>query len=324
MKGKQKKKTKTPGYIEGKGLRAFPHNIALDFRKNKLLYLMSLPIVIWFIIFCYVPMGGIMMAFEKFSPVKGLLGSSWIGLDNFVAFFQGPYFFRLMKNTVVLGVLDLIVGFPAPILFALLLNEISSKKFKKTVQTISYMPYFISSVVLCGLVMDFCASGGVLSNLVASVTNSDGRNLLGVSSYFRPIFILSNLWQGIGYGSIIYLASLSSVDQELYEAAVVDGANRMKQTLHITLPGIAPTIIIMLILRISTLLQVSSDKILLLYNPSIYNTADVINTYVYREGLQNYNYGLSAAVGLFNSLIATALLLITNRISAKCSDTSLF
>lgn len=285
---------------------------------------MTVPIIIWFIIFCYIPMGGIAMAFEQYSPVKGLLGSKWIGMDNFMAFFQGPYFGRLMRNTVTLGVLDLVIGFPAPIIFALLLNEIGKKSFKKTVQTISYMPYFISSVVLCGLVTDFCSSGGVLSNLVAVLTNSEGRNLLGVSGYFRPIFILSNLWQGFGYGSIIYLASLSSVDQELYEAAVMDGANRMKQTLHITLPGIAPTIIILLILRISTLLQVSSDKILLLYNPSIYNTADVINTYVYREGLQNYNYGLSASVGLFNSLIATALLLITNRISAKYSETSLF
>ncbi|ABX41051.1 ABC transporter permease [Lachnoclostridium phytofermentans] len=320
----QKRKKKAQGYIEGKGLRALPHNIGYDFKKNKLIYLMSLPIVIWFIIFCYVPMGGILMAFEKYSPVKGIIGSDWVGFGNFRAFFQGPYFLRLMKNTVVLGVLDLIVGFPAPIIFALLLNEITTKKFKKTVQTISYMPYFISSVVLCGLITDFCASGGVLSNLVAGVTNSGGRNLLGISSYFRPIFVLSNLWQGLGYGSIIYIASLSSVDQELYEAAVMDGANRIKQTIHITLPGIAPTIIIMLILRISTLLQVSSDKILLLYNPSIYKTADVINTYVYREGLQNYNYGLSSAVGLFNSLIATALLLITNKISAKCSDTSLF
>ena len=196
--------------------------------------------------------------------------------------------------------------------------------FKKTVQTISSMPYFISMVVMCGIIVDFTKSGGVISTIVANLTGTTSQNLLGDAAYFRPIYIISNIWQGIGYGSIIYIAALSGVDQELYEAATIDGAGRWKQTIHITIPSISSTIIIMLILKMGTMLSVGSEKVLLLYSPAIYETSDIISTYVYRMGFENYNYGFSTAVGLFNSVVNTIFLLTTNYIAGKYSETSLF
>ena len=312
------------GYIEKGGIRALPHNLAVDFKKNRTIYLMSIPIVLWYVIFCYWPMEGLIMAFQRFNVAKGITGSPFIGFDNFKMFFTGPFFLRLIRNTSAIGLLDLVFGFPAPIIFALLLNEVGNKVFKKSVQTISYMPYFISMVVICGIIKDFTQSGGVIANMVGALTNSGTVNLLGEAKYFWWIYIISGIWQGFGYGSIIYIAALSSIDQQLYEAAVMDGANRWKQTIHITLPGLAPTITILLIMRMGTLFAVGSDKILLLYSPAIYQTADVINTYVYRVGLVEMNYGFSTAVGLFNSLVGTTFLLTTNAICRKYSETSLF
>lgn len=311
-------------YIEGGGIRALPHNILTDIKRNKVIYLMSIPIVLWYLIFCYWPMGGLTMAFQRFNIAKGILGSPFVGLDNFIQFFTGPYFGRLIRNTVSIGLLDLFFGFPAPIIFALLLNEVNKRFFKKTVQTISYMPYFISMVVICGIIKDFTEGGGAISSIVAALTHTKPANLLGEAKYFWGIYTISGIWQGFGYGSIIYIAALSSIDQQLYEAAVMDGANRWKQTLHITLPGLAPTITILLIMRMGSLFAVGSDKILLLYSPGIYQTADVINTYVYRVGLVQMNYGFSTAVGLFNSLVGTTFLLVTNAICKKYSETSLF
>lgn len=321
---KRNTKVAKTGYIEKGGLRALPHNIATDFKKNKTIYFLSIPIVLWYLIFCYWPMEGLVMAFQRYNIAKGIMGSPFVGFDNFIKFFSGPYFGRIMRNTTAIGLLDLVLGFPAPIIFALLLNEVRNKYFKKTVQTISYMPYFISMVVIAGLIKDFTQSGGVISDIIASLTNSSAVNLLGEAKYFWWIYVLSGIWQGFGYGSIIYMASLSSIDQQLYEAAVMDGANRWKQTLHITLPGLAPTITIILIMRMGSLFAVGSDKILLLYSPAIYETADVINTYVYRVGLVEMNYGFSTAVGLFNSVVGTTFLLITNAICRKYSETSLF
>jgi len=270
------------------------------------------------------PMGGIVMGFQNFNPAKGIFGSEWVGLKHFQDFFGSTFAWRAIRNTLIISLMDLLINFPLPIIFAVLLNEIASHKFKRTVQTISYLPYFISMVVMCGIIVDFTKSGGLISNLVSQLTGKTPQNLLGNANYFRPIYIISNIWQGLGYGSIIYIAALSSVDQELYEAATIDGANRWKQTLHITLPGISATIIIMLILKMGTMLAVGSEKILLLYNPATYETADVISTLVYRKGFEDYNYGFSTAVGLFNSVVNTALLLITNTLSRKYSETSLF
>jgi putative aldouronate transport system permease protein len=269
-------------------------------------------------------MTGIIMAFQKFNIAKGIFGSEFIGLENFKNFFSSYYCWRLIKNTFLISSLDLIFNFPAPIIFALLLNEIRNRRFKKTVQTISYLPYFLSVVVMCGLVIDFCRTDGIVSTIYSTITGREEINLLGYAQYFRPIYILSNIWQGLGYGSIIYMAALANVDQQLYEAAVMDGAGRWKQTLHITLPSIAPTIVVLLILRMGSILDVGYEKVMLLYNPATYQTADVISTFVYRKGFIDSDYGFSTAVGLFNSIINLVLLLITNYISRKTNETSLF
>ena len=331
MKGKSthvRKKEKSTivceGYYVNGGIRAVPHNLLLDIRRNKVIYICLAIILSFFIIFNYIPMAGILMAFERYAPARGLFGSEWVGLKNFIDFFTGPFVGRLLRNTVVIGVLDLIVNFPAPIIFALILNEITHKKFKKVVQTVSYMPYFISAVVVCGLVVNFTQSGGIISDALAFLFDGKSVNLLNEKQAFWPIYILQNTWQGLGYGSIIYLAALSSVDQELYDAALCDGAGRWKQMLHVTLPGIIPTIVMMLIMRMGMVFSVGADKILLLYSPANYEVADVINTYVYRMGLQQSDFGLSTAVGLFNSIIGTIMLLVTNKICRRVSGTSMF
>ena len=326
--GQKKRKTVkqarvAPGYVLEGGIKNLPRNLTTDIRRNRVLYLLLIVILVYFILFHYLPMFGILMSFEKYSPVKGILGSEWVGLDNFITFFSGPYSGRLIRNTIMIGVLDLIVNFPAPIIFALLLNEVKNKAFKKSVQTISYMPYFVSMVVLAGIIVDFTKSTGVIGQLV-SIFSGKTENLLANPSYWRPLYIVSNLWQGLGFGSIIYVAALSGIDQELYEAAEIDGATRWKQTLHITLPGIASTIIIMLIMRIGMIMSVGQEKTILLYTPQVYETADIISSFVYRKGLLEFNYGYSTAVSLFNSVINFALLVTTNAISKRYSETSLF
>ena len=324
--GERKKKTgkRAQGYIYNGGIRAFPHNLLVDIRRNKLIYVCLVFILAFFAIFSYAPMIGILMAFQRFSPAKGFFKSKWIGMENFKVFFTGPYVGRLIRNTVAIGVLDLVINFPAPIIFALILNEIRQKAFKKTVQTISYMPYFISSVVACGIVINFTQAGGAISVLVGNLTGGTSENLLNKGTLFWLIYVLQNMWQGIGYGSIIYLSSLSSIDQELYEAAYCDGAGRWKQTLHITIPSILPMVSMMLIMRMGGVFSVGADKILLLYGPANYKFSDVINTYVYRMGMLNQDYGLSTAVGLFNSAIGTLMLIGTNKISKKLSGTGMF
>lgn len=324
MKLMQKENEKVERYREGGGFRNGMYNLWLDLRRNKVLYVFAIIVLSFFIVFNYLPLVGLLMAFERYNPTKGFFRSEWVGMRNFKMFFTGPYVGRLIRNTVAIGVLDFLVNFPAPIIFALILNEIRLKWFKRTVQTASYMPYFISAVVVCGLVQTFTGSGGAISNLVGRITGEQNVNLLNNPKAFWPIYILMNLWQGLGYGSIIYLSALTSIDQELYDAAYVDGAGRWKQTLHVTLPGILPMIIMLLIMRMGNIFQVGADRILLLYNPATYETADVINTYVYRMGMMQQDYGLSTAVGLFNSIIGTIMLLTTNKISKKISGISMF
>ncbi len=303
--------------------KTFLEKVKMEIKNCGALYIMALPVALYYILFRYIPMFGVVMAFQKFNIAKGIFGSPWVGLDNFVTFFNSYYFVRLLRNTFLISITDLVFNFPAPIIFALLLNEVSTKWFKKTVQTISYMPYFVSVVVLCGLVIDFCKAGGVISN-IAAILLGESINLLGKPEYFRAIFVGSNIWQGLGYGSIVYIAALTSVDQELYEAAVIDGAGRWKQTIHITIPSIMPTIIILLILRMGSILDVGYEKVMLLYNPATYETADVISTFVYRKGFVDYDYSYSTAVGLFNSVINLVLLTLTNYISRKAGEISLF
>ncbi len=294
-----------------------------DMKKNPGLYCMIIPVLAFFLIFAYFPMFGLVMAFQNYTPKGGFLHSQFVGFKHFIDFFSSIYFGRLLRNTLMISVLNLIFGFPAPIIFALLLNEVNNKWFKKSIQTISYLPYFISLVIVCGLVADFTASDGPITEMIVKL-GGERKNYLGQPEYFRTIYILSDMWQGIGFGSIIYLAALAGIDQELYEAASLDGAGRWKQTLHVTLPGIVPTIITLLILRMGTMFAVGYEKIILLYSTNTYETADVISSYVYRKGLQEFNYSYSAAVGMFNSIINTFLLIISNKLSAKFAGTSLF
>ena len=302
--------------------KSFSQRLTRDFRENWVVYLLLLPVIVWYIIFCYLPMFGIVMAFENFKFAKGIFGSPWVGFKNFNKFFSSYYFLRLLRNTVLLSVKDLIFSFPAPIIFALLLNELRNQKFKKSIQTISYLPYFISMVVVCGLVKTFTEATGIFSMISQSLGGP--KELITNPGSFHGIMITSGIWQNLGYGSVIYISALTAIDQELYDSAKLDGANRWKQTLHVTLPGIMPTIIIMLIMRVGHLMSVNYQKIILLYSAATYETADTISTFVYRKGLMDGDYSYAAAVDLFNSVINTFLLVTVNWISRRKSETSLF
>lgn len=294
-----------------------------DIKKHPLLYVMSIPCLLYFIIYHYWPMYGATIAFKEFSPRLGILGSPWIGFKYFKEFFQGAYFFRILKNTLVLNFLNLLFGFPAPIIFALLMNELRSNPFKRTVQTITYLPHFISTVIICGMIIDFSSYGG-LFNAIITFFGGQESSLLMNTSYFRPIYVGSEIWQGVGWGSIVYLAALTAIDPQLYEAARIDGAGRFRQLWNITLPSILPTVVIMLILRIGQIMNVGFEKVMLLYNPAIYEVADVISTFVYRKGIEEANYSYSAAVGLFNSVINLLLVLSANFVSKKVTENSLW
>lgn len=294
-----------------------------DFRLNRYLYFMMIPVVVFYVVFHYAPMYGAIIAFKDYSPMKGVFGSDWAGFEHFRSFFETYYFWRLLKNTLLISLYSLLFAFPAPIILALMINEVRSKNFKRTVQTITYMPYFISLVVICGMIKDFTNSGGIINQVVTAL-GGDGLAMLQKPELFRPIYIISEIWQKVGWESIIYIAALMGIDQEQYEASRIDGASRWKQIWHITIPGIMPTIIIMLILRIGNLLNVGFEKIILLYNPVTYNTADVISSFVYRKGLLEFGWSFSSAVGLFNSVVNLLFLVIANQISRKVSESSLW
>ncbi len=294
-----------------------------DLSQNKWIYLMALPVIAFYILFSYIPMAGIQIAFKDFNMGAGIWGSPWVGLKHFISFFKGPYAWRTVRNTLLLSFYTILVCFPAPILFALLLNEAKNKLFKRTIQTVSYLPHFISLVVICGLIKEFTSSTGLVTSLLA-LFGVTPETMLQDPSRFRALYVVSELWQTIGWNSIIYLAALSGVDPTLYDAAAVDGAGRFRRVLHVTLPSILPTIIIMFILRVGQIMSVGYDKILLLYNSGIYETADVISTFVYRKGIVESNFSFSAAVGIFNSLVNFALVVIVNKISDKVSETSLW
>ena len=299
--------------------------IRKDFQRNKWIYLMALPILAFYILFHYVPMYGATIAFRNFMPIRGIMDSPWVGLAHFETFFGSVHAWRVIRNTFLLSFYSMLWGFPAPIIFALLLNEVHNTVFKRISQTLSYLPHFISIVVACALVMIFVSSAGVINDIIAFFAGEEARrNLLMDPSNFRTIFIASEIWQGIGFGSIIYLAAIAGIDQESYEAAIIDGASRFKRCIHITIPGIMPTIIILLILRMGMLMTVGFERVLLLQNPGIFETSDVIATFVFRRGILDADWGFSAAVGLFNSVINFAFVLSANFISRKFSDTSLF
>lgn len=298
-------------------------SIRKDWITNRALYALVLPVLLYYIIFHYAPLYGALIAFKDFVPSKGIWGSPWVGVKHFVDFFDSYYFWRVLKNTLLISLSSLIFAFPAPILLALLINEVKNKLFARFVQTVTYMPHFISLVVVCGLIIDFTMDDGVINSLIA-LFGGTPTTMLNQPGLFVPIYVISGIWQEVGWGSIIYLAAMSAIDPQLYEAATIDGAGRLRQTLHVTLPGIAPTIIILLILNIGNLLGLGYEKIILLYNPAIYETADVISTYVYRKGLLEFGWSYSSAVGLFNSTINFLLLLSANWLSRKVNQTGLW
>ena len=291
--------------------------------KNRYLYLLAIPVIAFYALFLYGPMFGLVIAFKQYNIGQGILQSKWVGFQYFQEFFKSIYFSRTLLNTFIISFADILFGFPLPIIFALLLNELRGTRFKKTVQTVTYLPHFISMVVICGMITDFFSTDGVISRLIAML-GGENMNYLASPKWFRTIFVGTNVWQSFGWNSIIYLAALTSVDAQLYEAATIDGAGRFKQLWHVTLPGILPTIMIMLIMRLGQVLSVGYEKIILLYSPSTYNVADVISSYVYRIGIGGSRYSYSAAVGLFQSVINVLMLLLANRLSAKFSETSLF
>ncbi|MET3849355.1 ABC transporter permease subunit [Paenibacillus sp. OAE614] len=297
--------------------------IKRDMIRNRYIYLILLPVIAYYIVFHYGPMYGLQIAFKDYGLADGIWGSPWVGFDHFKSFFRNYYFWRLIRNTVLINIYELLFAFPASIILALLLNEIRKGYFKRIVQTISYLPHFISIVVVVGMMIDFFARDGLVNNLLLMI-GLQPIAFMQEPEWFRFMYISSGIWQGIGWGSIIYLASIANIDPTLYDAARIDGAGRWKQTLHITLTGIMPTIVIMFILNIGSMLSVGSEKIILMYNPITYETADVISTYVYRKGILGADFGYTAAVGLFNSVISFILIVLANSISKRVSEHKLW
>ncbi|WP_397344879.1 ABC transporter permease [Paenibacillus sp. Y412MC10] len=284
---------------------------------------MVLPGLITVLVFSYFPMYGITIAFKDYNASKGIMGSPWVGFKYFTTFFHDPMAFRVLKNTLLLGLYTLLWSFPAPIILALLFNELRNKHFKKFVQTVSYFPHFISVVIVAGMLKDFTARDGLFNQIITYFGGTPIMFLLE-PGYFRTIFISSGIWQGVGFGTIIYLAALSGIDPTYYDVAEVDGASRWKKIVHITWPSIKPTTIILLIFALGGILGSDFQKIILLYSPETYSVADVIGSYVYRQGILGARYEYTTAIGLFMSVISFVILYITNWVSRKVSETSLF
>lgn len=297
--------------------------IKADYKKNKYILFMAIPVFLWYFIFCYIPMFGISISFFDYNIARGFSGSPFVGLKHFKDFLTGFYAWRTIRNTLCISVMNLVFGFPAPIIIALLLNEVRCDPFKRTVQTISYLPHFISVVVVCGMLVDFAAKDGLFNDIVAALGGERTSFFLD-PKYFRRLYVGSGIWQSAGWGAIIYLAALAGIDTQLYEAATLDGANRFQSLIHVTLPGIAQTIIVMLILNMGRLMSQGAEKVILLYNEGTYETADIISSFVYRRGVVESNYSYSAAVGLFNSVINLILLTATNSLSKKISGDGLW
>ncbi len=282
-----------------------------DWKRFKWVYVMLLPVLAYYIIFHYLPMTGIIIAFQNFKPAKGILGSDWVGLKHFSDFFNGLYAWRIIRNTIVLSVYQIAFAFPMPIILALLLNEMRDGAMKRTCQTLTYMPHFVSLVVICGLVRSFTSSTGIIT-VVLSYLGMEPKNLLAQPQYYRAIYIISGIWESIGWESIIYLATLATVDVSLFEAADLDGASRTKKIWHINLPVLVPIIAVQLIMRVGRIMSEGADKTILLYSPITYETSDIISSYVYRSGLEKLNYSSAAAIGLFNSIINMGLVVFAN------------
>ena len=293
--------------------------------KHWQLYVIMIPAVLFYIFFMYKPMWGLQIAFKDFKIFAGMDKSPWVGFKHFSAFLSSPYFGRNLKNTLLINFYGLLFGFPIPILLALMLNEVKNLYFKKTIQTLTYLPHFISIVVIAGIVVNFLSPTNGLVNILIEKLGGEKVHFLIKKEYFRTIFITMNIWKEAGFNAIVYLAALSGIDPNLYEAAYVDGANKFKRIWHVTIPGIMPTIVVLLVLKIGGMLSVGYEAIILLYQPATYETADVISTYVYRMGLgEHAQYSYAAAVGLFNAVVSVILVMFANKVSKKLSGTSLW
>jgi len=289
------------------------------FKNHFMLYLMMIPGVVALIVFCYVPMYGIVIAFQDFNVFEGYFGSPWVGLQHFKTLFSDPYFFRLMKNTFLLGALSFLFSFPAPLILALVINECRLNKFKSMVQSISYLPHFIPMVVMVGIMIELFGSYGVV-NSVLNFFGIESISFFSKVQWFRPLYIGSAVWKGAGWGSIIYMGALTAIDTALYEAAEIDGASRWDRLVHITLPAIKPTIVTLFILDIGGIMKVGFEKVFLMYSPATYEVADVLSTYVYRQGIVNANFSYSAAVDLFNNVISVCFVLAANWFAKKLGE----
>lgn len=297
--------------------------IKKDLRRNWSLYLLVMPVLLFFFFFEYMPMYGALIAFQDYRPAKGF-GAEWVGFKHFIRFFESPFAFQLIRNTLVINVLELVFSFPVPVILALILNEIKPSKFKTVSVILMYLPHFISIVIVCGMINQFCMTNGLFNDIIVFF-GGKRSSLLQRSDLYRTIYVGSGIWRGMGWGTIIYTAALSGIDSELYDAAAIDGAGRWKQTLHVTLPGIAPTIITFVILRMGSMMSLGYEKTMLLYNNAIMDVADVVSTYVYRSGLGGGNqYSYSTAVSLMNTTVNIILLTVANKISRKVSETSLW
>ncbi|WP_083675999.1 ABC transporter permease subunit [Paenibacillus sp. FSL H8-0548] len=296
-----------------------------QYKRSKYLFLLLAPVLLWYVIFHYGPLYGVQLAFKDFNIRQGIWNSPWVGLTHFkFLFFQSPDFLRIMKNTIIISLYHIVFGFPAPIILALLFNEIRLARFKKLAQTITYLPHFFSWVILSGILVTLLSPSVGIVNYLIELVGLDPIYFLGDKAYFRFTLILSGIWKEVGWGMIIYLAALAGIDPTLYEAATVDGANRWKQMLHVTLPSILPVITILLILRMGGILDAGFDQVLNLYHPAVYEVGDILDTYVYRVGLQNFQLSMTTAVGLFKNVIALGLVLMTNYIVKKLGQEGIF
>ena len=296
-----------------------------DFQRNKYVYLMLIPVLAFFILFRYGPMKNMVIAFQDYKAAKGIAGSKFVGFKNFQTFFKSRDFWRLIRNTLLLSLYSIVFHFPLPIVLALMINEVRHSGAKRVMQTISYMPHFISVVVISGLLRNFVSSQGIINAIISAVNPGwTSPNLLSRPENYRTIHILSSMWQEVGWDSIIYLATLSTIDPQLYEAAYIDGASKIQRILHVTLPGLVPVITVQFIMRVGRVMGVGYEKILLLYNPGIYETSDVIQTYLYRYTLLNNKYSLGAAVGVFNSLVNIVILVTVNTTFKRFTEDSLW
>jgi putative aldouronate transport system permease protein len=305
-------------------LRGAWRGLVKDLRRDYLLYLMLLPTLVWFIVFLYMPMGGLQLAFKQYSAWKGIDGSPWVGFAHFVSLFQSDQFLRAIGNTLIISGYSILLAFPVPILLALMINEVQSQGYRKAVQTIVYLPHFISVVIVAGIVVAFLSpTTGVINN-VLEIFGFDRVYFLTRPEWFRSIFIGSGIWKEAGFDSIVFLAAIMSINPALYESAQVDGASRWQMMTRITLPCIVPTIAVLLVIRLGRVLEVGFEYIILLYQPSTFQTADVISTYIYRQGLQGARYDLATAAGVFNAVVALVLVLIANRLSRRITRTGVF